>query len=185
MLTQMASLLVDIVAGFFVYTLLARFHFQWLRVPFRNPLGEFIVAVTNWMVAPARRVIPSLTGLDLASLLLAFALQGACLWALALIAGIEPQPGRLSALAGVTLLRYSLHILVFAIIVQAVLSWVNPYNEMAGIFNAVTRPFLAPIRRFLPVMGGLDLSPLVLLVVLQLLFIPLDHLQASVRGIQF
>jgi len=185
MLAQMASLLVDVVAGFFVYLLLARFHFQWLRVPFRNPLGEFIVIVTNWMVVPARRVIPSLAGLDLASLLLAFAFQAVCLWALVLIAGAEPQPGRLSALAGVYLLRYSLHILVFAIIVQAVLSWVNPHHPMAGIFNAVTRPFLAPIRRFLPVMGGLDLSPLVLVVILQLLFIPLDHLQASVREIPF
>lgn len=181
----MASLLVDVVAGFFVYTLLARFHFQWLRVPFRNPLGAFIVAVTGWMVVPARRVIPSLAGFDLASLVLAFAFQSAAIWALATIAGVEPEPGRLAALAGVYLLRYSLHILVFAIIVQAVLSWVNPYNEMAGIFNAVTRPFLAPIRRFVPVMGGLDLSPLVLLVILQLLFIPLDHLQAAVREIPF
>ncbi len=185
MLSQMASLLVDVVAGFFVYTLLARFHFQWLRVPFRNPIGEFIIAITNWMVVPARRVIPSLPGFDLASLLLAFAIQGAAIWALAAIAGVAPEPGRLSALAAVTLLRYSLHILVFAIIVQAVLSWVNPHNEMAGIFNAVTRPFLAPIRRFLPVTGGLDLSPVVLLVILQLLFIPLDHLQAAVREIPF
>jgi len=185
MLAQMASLLVDVVAGFFVYTLLARFHFQWLRVPFRNPIGEFIVAVTNWMVAPARRLIPSLAGFDLASLLLAFAIQGAAIWALAALSGVQPEPGRLAALSGVYLLRYSLHILVFAIIVQAVLSWVNPYNEMAGIFNAVTRPFLAPIRRFVPPMGGLDLSPLVLLVILQLLFIPLDHLQAAVREIPF
>ncbi|MBM3367866.1 MAG: YggT family protein [Betaproteobacteria bacterium] len=185
MLAQMASLLVDVVAGFFVYTLLARFHSQWLRVPFRNPIGEFIVAVTNWMVAPARRLIPSLAGFDLASLLLAFAIQGAAIWALAALSGVQPEPGRLAALSGVYLLRYSLHILVFAIIVQAVLSWVNPFNEMAGIFNAVTRPFLAPIRRFVPPMGGLDLSPLVLLVILQLLFIPLDHLQAAVREIPF
>jgi YggT family protein len=185
MLGQMASLLVDVVAGFFVYLLLARFHFQWLRVPFRNPAGEFIVVATNWVVAPARRVIPALAGLDLASLLLAFAIQAAALWALALIVAAQPEPGRLAALAAVYLLRYSLHILVFAIIVQAVLSWTNPYNPLAGVFNALTRPFLAPIRRFLPPLGGIDLSPLVLLVVLQLLFIPLDHLQAAVREIPF
>jgi YggT family protein len=185
MLAEMASLLVNAVAGFFVYLLLARFHFQWLRVPFRNPAGAFIVVVTNWMVAPARRVIPSLAGFDLASLLLAFLFQAASLWALALIAGVEPLPGQLAALTAVLLLRYSLHILVFAIIVQAVLSWTNPHNEMSVVFNALTRPFLAPIRRFMPPMGGLDLSPLVLIVVLQLLFIPLDHLQAMVRGIAF
>jgi YggT family protein len=185
MLAQMASLLVDVVASFFVYALLARFHFQWLRVPFRNPAGEFIIVVSNWMVVPARRVIPALAGLDLASLLLAFAVEGAALWALTLIAGGQPEPGRLAALSALFLLRYSLHILVFAIIVQAVLSWTNPHSPFMHVFNALTRPFLAPIRRFVPALGGIDLSPLVLLVLLQLLFIPLDHLQAAVREIPF
>lgn len=185
MLAQMAALLVDVVAGFFVYVLLARFHFQWLRVPFRNPAGEFIVVVSNWMVVPARRVIPALAGLDLASLLLAFVVQGAALWALAFIAGTQPEPGRLAALTALFLLRFSLHILVFAIIVQAVLSWTNPDNPFMHVFNALTRPFLAPIRRILPAVGGIDLSPLVLLVLLQLIFIPLDHLQAAAREIPF
>lgn len=185
MLAQMASLLVDVVASFFIYALLARFHFQWLRVPFRNPLGEFIVVVSNWMVVPARRVIPALAGLDLASLLLAFLVEGAALWALALIVGAQPEPGRLAALSALYLVRYSLHILVFAIIVQAVLSWTNPHSPFMNVFNALTRPFLGPIRRFVPIVGGIDLSPLVLLVLLQLLFIPLDHLQAAVREIPF
>src|SRR3990170_8874315 len=89
MLGQIASFLADVVAGFFVYLLLARFLFQWLRVPFRNVLGEFVIAVTNWMVLPARRVIPSLAGLDLASLLLAWLLQALLLYALLLIAGLD------------------------------------------------------------------------------------------------
>ena len=185
MLAQMATLLVDVVAGFFVYALLARFHFQWLRVPFRNPAGEFIVVVSNWMVVPARRVVPALAGLDLASLLLAFLFQGAALWVLALIVGAQPEPGRLAALTMVLLVRYSLHILVFAVVVQAVLSWTNPHSPFMHVFNALTRPFLAPIRRFVPIMGGIDLSPLVLLVLLQLLFILLDHLQVGVREIPF
>ena len=75
MLTQIGVFLVDTVAGFFVFVLLARFHFQWLRVPFRNPVGEFVLATTSWMVAPARRVVPGLAGLDLATLLLAFIVQ--------------------------------------------------------------------------------------------------------------
>jgi len=185
MLGQMASLLVDVVASFFVYALLARFHFQWLRVPFRNPAGEFIVVVSNWMVVPARRVIPPLAGLDLASLLLAFLFQGAALWTLSLIADLQPEPGRLAVLDALFLMRYSLHILVFAVVVQAVLSWTNPGNPFMNVFNALTRPFLAPIRRLLPAVGGIDLSPLVLLVLLQLLFIALDHLQAAVREIPF
>ena len=75
MLQQIASFLVDVVVGFFVYLLLARFLFQWLRVPFRNVLGEFIIAGTNWMVLPARRVIPGLFGLDMASLVCAWLIQ--------------------------------------------------------------------------------------------------------------
>ena len=68
MLTQIGVFLVDVVASFFVFMLLARFHFQWLRVSFRNPVGEFVLATTNWIVMPARRLVPGLAGLDLATL---------------------------------------------------------------------------------------------------------------------
>src|SRR5215510_10377491 len=97
--------------------LLARFHFQWLRVPFRNPLGEFVLATTSWMVMPARRVIPSLAGLDMATLLLAWLLEGLALWVKALIVGVDPAALTLVAVAALALLRYSLYILMFAVIV--------------------------------------------------------------------
>lgn len=182
MLTKIGLYLVDVVAAFFVYLLLARFHFQWLRVPFRNPLGEFVIAVTNWMVAPARRVIAGVAGLDLASLLLAFLLQASGQWAMLAILGLVPDPANLAMVSVLELLRYSLHILVFSLILQAVLSWTNPYNPLMPVFNALTRPFLAPIRRFLPPMGGIDLSPLVLLVLLQVLFFPLEELRKMAGG---
>jgi YggT family protein len=178
MLSQIATLLVDLVAAFFVYALLARFHMQWLRVPFRNPIGQFVLAVTSWMVAPARRIIPSLAGLDLASLLLAWAIQCAGLWAITAIAGRDLALAALAAYGALELVRLSLHILVFAVVVQAILSWVQPYSPVQPAFDAMTRPFLAPIRRFLPALGGIDLAPLVLLVVLQILFIPLAELRA-------
>src|SRR2546421_12340151 len=95
MFVQIATLLIDTVVAFLVFLLLARFHFQWLRVPFRNPMGEFVLAVTNWAVMPARRAIPGLAGLDLATLILAWAFQALGLWAQAAIVGAEP-----SALAG-------------------------------------------------------------------------------------
>ena len=186
MLQQVASFLVDVVAGFFVYLLLARFLFQWLRVPFRNVLGEFIIAGTNWIVVPARRVIPSLAGLDLASLLLAWLLQGLLLCALYLIAGIDFSSapgigaGVLAALALIDVVRFIIYIFVFGLIVQAVLSWVNPNSPVAPLFDALTRPFLRPIRRFVPPLGNVDLSPLVLIVALQVLLIPLAHLRTLV-----
>jgi len=189
MLGQIASFLVDVVVGFFVYLLLARFLFQWLRVPFRNVLGEFIIAGTNWMVVPARRAIPSLAGLDLASLLLAWLLQALLLYVLYLIAGVDfsSTPGigvaALAVLALLDLVRFTLYIMVFALIVQAVLSWVNPHSPVGPLFDAMTRPFLRPIRRFVPPLGNVDLSPLVLIVVLQVLLIPLTHLRGLAGGL--
>ena len=188
MLIQIALLLVDVVAGFFVFVLLARFHFQWLRVPFRNGLGEFILATTNWIVRRARRVIPALAGLDLATLLPAWLIQVLALWALESLRGgeLEAEIGTLiavlAALALVDLLRYSLYILVFAVIVQAVLSWVNPHSPVAPVFDAITRRFLRPLRRFIPPVANIDLTPLILIVLLQVLLIPVWHLRALVES---
>jgi YggT family protein len=179
MFAQIGVFLVDAVASFFVFVLLARFHFQWLRVPFRNPVGEFVLATTSFMVLPVRRVVPGLAGLDLATLLLAWAVQALGLWLQAQIAGSEPPLVNLALVALVDLLRYSLYILVFAVIVQAVLSWVNPYTPVAPAFDTITRPFLRPLRRFIPPLGGVDLTPLILLVILQVLLFPVGALRAA------
>lgn len=169
MLAKIAVYLVETVFAFFVLMLLARFHFQWLRVSFRNPLGEFVLATTSWMVMPARRVIPGLAGLDMASLLLAWALQALNLSIKAAILGAEPAALTVALLSLLDLARYSVYILMFAIIVQVVFSWINPNAPMAWIFNAITGPFLRPLRRFVPPIGNVDLSPLILLVILQVI----------------
>lgn len=178
MFAQIGQLLVDVVAGFFVLLLLARFHFQWLRVPFRNPVGEFVVAATNWIVRPARRLIPPVAGLDLASLIVAWLIQALALYLLLSMAGRSASAMVLLD-SLFDLVRYSLYILVFAVIVQAVLSWTNPYSAVQPLFDAMTRPFLRPIRRFVPPLGNVDLSPLVLLVVLQIALIALPYLRGA------
>ena len=176
MLAQIGSFLVDSIVAFFVVLLLARFHFQWLRVGFRNPLGEFILATTRWIALPARRVSPGVAGLDLATLLAAWLLRGLGLWALTAIAGAQPSALALAAVSLVDLLRFSVYILIFAVFVLAVLSWVNPHAPVAPVFNAITRPFLRPVQRILPPVGGVDLSPLVLLLGLWVLLFLFDAL---------
>jgi YggT family protein len=176
MAAQIGVYLVDTVFAFFVMLLLARFHFQWLRVPFRNPVGEFVLATTGWLVMPARRVIPGLAGLDLATLLLAWLVQGLGVWVKAWIIGVEPSILAIAGIAALDLVRYSLYLLVFAILVQVLFSWINPYAPMAPVFNAVTAPFLRPLRRFIPPLGGIDLTPLVLLVIIQIILIVLANL---------
>ena len=188
MINQILEFLIDTVSGFFVFLLLARFHFQWLRVSFRNPAGEFVIALTNWMVMPARRVIPGLAGYDLPTFLLAWAWQIATLALIQMLRGLDLSgaPGiAFAVLAGLALfdlVRFSLYILIFALIMQAILSWTNPHSPMGGIFDAIVRPFLRPIRRFVPPISNIDLSPLLLIVVLQVLLIPLAYGRAMFAG---
>jgi YggT family protein len=175
----MAAFLVETAVTFLVYLLLARFHFQWLRVPFRNPLGQFVVALTNWAVLPARRVIPGLAGLDLATLLLAWLFQAAGLWALFAIAGRDPSLAALAAVAAVDLVRYSLYILVFAVILHVAITWFNPDAPAEPLLAMMTRPFLRPLRRYVPPVANVDLTPMVLIIILYVLLIPLGYLRAA------
>ena len=179
MFGQIASFLINTVVTFFVILLLARFHLQWLRVPFRNPVGEFLIATTNWMVMPVRRVIRPVAGLDTATFLLAWVLQLVGLWLLAAIAGAHLTVIGAIALALVDLLRFSLYVLVFAVVMQVVFSWVNPSAPLAPVFDAIARPFLRPIRRFVPPIGRVDLTPAILFIFLQLL---LEFVVPSLRA---
>jgi YggT family protein len=183
MFGQIATFLIDTIVSFLVFLLLARFHFQWLRVPFRNPMGEFLLATTNWIVIPVRRILPGLAGLDLPTLLLAWLLQALGLWAQAAIAGADPSGVAIAAIAAVDLVRYSVYILVFAVFVQVAISWINPDAPLGPLFDMVTRPFLRPLRRIVPPVGRVDLTPMVLLIILYVLLIPLNHLRFAVAGL--
>ena len=189
MLAEMLAIVVRYVGIFFVYMFLLRFYFQWLRVPFRNQFGEFVLGTTSWMVVPARRVIPSLFGLDLASWTCAWLLQAAILALLATLSGrdLSSAPGIAAAIlfaqSFVDLIIYSVQILIFVLIFMAVLSWVNPHNPVQYVLDGMTRPLLRPIRRVVPPIANVDLSPAVLLLVLILVLVPLAALRESVAGL--
>lgn len=173
MLAQIVLFILDTVCGFLTLALLVRFALQWARASFRNPLGQFIVAVTDWMVRPARRVVPGLFGLDLASLLLAWLwqviYQGITLGLSGVLLVVSPAPALVVVLlAALEVVKVGLYLVMGAVIVSAVFSWVNPYAPLAEVFNTLTRPLLRPFRRFIPPVGGVDLSPLALLLVLQI-----------------
>src|SRR5918999_1373157 len=183
MLADITTLLINTVVVLFVFLLLLRFHFQWLRVPFRNQVGEFVLAATSWMVIPARRVMPGLAGLDLATLLLAWIIQALGVWVEGEIRGIEFGLVGLVLAALVDLVRYSLYILVAAVIIEVVFSWINPGTPVAPVISALTRPFLRPLRRFVPPIGAFDLTPLVLVVLAQIVLIVLWHLRPGVASL--
>jgi YggT family protein len=178
MADQVIRYLLDVFFGLFTYALLLRFAMQLLRAPFRNPLGQAVVALTDWIVKPLRRVLPGWKGIDWASLVGTFVFQFLWLLAYALLFGGFTAPGStlLFLFVGtfVALLKAMLWLLIVVVLVQAVLSWVAPDGPLSGLLNALTFPFLRPIRRVLPPIGGtLDLSPLVIIVVAQLLLITL------------
>ncbi len=186
MLSQILNFLLDTIFGFFVFVLLARFYLQLMRAPFHNPLGQFVTALTNWLVLPARRFIPGIFGVDLASLLLAWLIEALLLLLLYLLrgggfaGGSGMAIGVFLTLSLLELARYSLYLLIGVILIQAVISWINPYAPLAPLFNTLTAPFLRPFRRLIPPIGNVDLSPLFALIVAQLLLIPLDYLARSV-----
>ena len=185
MLVQIILFILDTVCGLLTLALLVRFALQWARASFRNPLGQFIVAVTDWMVRPARRVVPGLFGLDLASLLLAWLwqviYQGLALGLSGVLFAVTPAPVIVVVLlAALEVVKIGLYLLMGAVLVSAVFSWVNPYAPLAEVFNTLTRPLLRPFRRFIPPVGGVDLSPLALLLVLQIALFVLAGMRNSI-----
>jgi YggT family protein len=177
MLDQAAKLVIDVAFGLVVYALIARFLMQLLRAPFRNPIGQAVIALTDWIVKPLRRILPGFRGIDWASLIAAFVFQLAWLFALYAVfgRGFSMDGSGIAYVLGMTaieLVRAMLWLLIIVVIVQAVLSWVAPDGPLAGLLNAMTFPFLRPLRRVIPPIGGaLDLTPLILIVILQLVLI--------------
>jgi YggT family protein len=186
MLTQPLLFLIGVVFGLLVYPLLLRFFMQWLRAPFRNQLGMAVQALTDWLVKPLRRVIPGWRGIDWSTLIAAWLLQW--LWLVVDIAVVRDAATALSWLGPlavqsiVALLKASLYLLMIVLILQAVLSWVAPDGPLSGVLNALTFRFLHPVRRVIPPVGGaLDLSPLIVIVVVQLLLmLPIPWLEQAV-----
>lgn len=173
MALQALIFLADAIVGFFSGLFLLRFYMQAFRVSFGGPLGHFVVSLTNWAVKPLRRVLPGALGYDWASLVSALALQ---FLLMALIFGLnsstwlaDGQTIAIWLLWGTlrAVLRLSVYILIGALVLQAVMSWVNPYSPLAAPADQLTRPFLAPIRRLLPPLSGIDLSPLVAILLAQ------------------
>ena len=188
MADQAIRYLLDVVFGLFTYALLLRFVMQWLRAPFRNPLGQAVIALTDWIVKPLRRVLKGWKGIDWASLAATYLFQFLWLLAYALVFGSFSFAGAgipfLLAATVVALVKAALWLLIIVVLAQAILSWVAPDGPVSGVLNALTFPFLRPIRKVLPPIGGvLDLSPLIVIVVAQLLQMTLvPFLESTLTG---
>ena len=193
MLVQALKFLLDTAFGLLTYAFLLRFAMQWLRAPFRNPVGQALTALTDWAVKPMRRLLPGFRGVDWSTLLLAWLAQYLWLIALTMLLGGgvfgSTEGGTVFAMlllyAAIELLKAALWLLIVVVFAQAILSWVAPDGPVAGLLNALTYRFLRPVRRVVPPLGGtLDLSPLIVIVLAQLaLMLPVQWLESLVAGI--
>lgn len=161
---------------------LLRLYMQYRRVSFGNPLGRLVFTLTDWLVPPIRRWVPAAGGLDLASLLAAYALKLAQFTLLWMLAGRLAGVGMVPVLAVFGLGQLALTVASGLIIVQAILSWVQDRGPLSAVLQRLTEPLLGPIQRRLPRPGGLDLSPLLALLVLQAGAWAIAALQHAVLG---
>jgi len=180
MLFQIASFLLDVVGGLLTGACLLRLYMQWQRVPFANPVGGLVFALTDWLIMPLRRVIPPVGRWDVSSLVAAALLQLVQYSLLTLLLGAASAWAWLPWLALFGLARVAVSGLIGLLIVYAVMSWVQARSPLSDVIARLCEPVLRPFRRIIPLVGGIDLSPLAALVLLQVAMIVLGHLQASV-----
>jgi YggT family protein len=190
MLTEVLSFLIQTLGNLMAFAFLLRFVMQVLRVPFSNPFAQFVVAITDFAVRPLRRVIRGWGGLDWASLLLAWLMVFVVTVSLRWLSGFPFNlvgAGVWAALAGlavVELTKLAVYLLIGLVLIRAILSWVNPYSPLSPVIYPLTEPFLKPLRQILPQVGGVDLSPLVLILLAQLvIMVPLALLEGALRSL--
>jgi YggT family protein len=183
MFYQIPSFLLDVIVGLLGGACLLRLYMQFHRVPFGNPLGRFVFAVSDWIVLPLRRVIPPLRRWDLASAVAAWLLVLAKFLLLWLLVGGAIRWSVLPLVSLIGLLQLTVSGLTALLIVYAVLSWVpNASSMLLDLIARLAEPLVRPLRRFIPPIGGVDLSPLVAIVLLQVCAIVLGNMMGAVFG---
>nr|WP_314567898.1 YggT family protein [uncultured Pseudomonas sp.] len=171
-LNTAAIYVVQTLGSLYLLIMLLRFVLQLVRADFYNPLSQFIVRATQPLLKPVRRIIPSLFGLDMSSLLLAIVIQMIIMALTLLLAyGTTGNPLQLLVWAIIGVTALFLKIFFFAMIISVILSWIAPqsHNPGAELVNQICEPALAPFRRIVPNLGGLDISPILAFMVLKLL----------------
>lgn len=188
-LTSPLLLIVNTLIDLYVLLVMLRFVLQMLRADFYNPISQFVVRVTTPPLKPLRKVIPGIGGQDMAALVLCllilllkyFIIRTMGAPVIDIVNVMAPigsaSIGGLIIIAIADSLAIFINIFLFAVIIQVILSWVNPgaYNPVIGVINNISRPVLRPVQRFIPPLGGLDLSPLFAtlgLIVVKMLAIP-------------
>ena len=180
---EISIYLVQTALTLYMLAMVLRFLLQLVRADFYNPISQFLVKITNPVVIPLRKIIPGLGGLDLASLLLAVLLQMLSIVVLMALYGLGlPNPVLLLLWSALGLLGLLVNIYFFALLAMIILSWLAPGSGNPAVFllYQITEPVMAPFRKLLPPMGGMDFSPILVFILINVLQIALRHMAAGV-----
>ena len=178
-MTQALYFIVKTLAQLYLLLLLLRFWLPWLRADFRNPIAQGILKFTSPLIVPLRRFLPSIGRLDTATILVAFAVQFITVIALLAIVRRPIDTLTVAFISVIELAILSLNLFFFATLIRIILSWVAPgnYNPVTALLTTLSEPVLRPFRRLIPPIGGLDISPIFALVLLQAVVILLQQLK--------
>ncbi|HEX7079954.1 MAG TPA: YggT family protein [Gammaproteobacteria bacterium] len=167
--------IVKTITDLYLLTYLLRFIMQWTRADFYNPFGQLIVKVTNPLVVPARRLLPSIRGVDVPTLVVLLLLEALAILLLLALVGAAVPAGTFVAYVVLRLIDLALWFYTIAIFVYVILSWIGQgrYSPLGEILADLVEPVLRPARRILPPIAGLDLSPVLVLILLQAIVIAL------------
>lgn len=175
MLSTAINFLLNTIFNLLTLLFLLRFFLQLFKAPFNNPLTYMVVSLTDFAVKPARRIIPSWGEVDLSTLMLALLtqllLQLSLLWLRDLPVSLVGNTiwASIIGMSVLGIFRTILDVFFYAILLQVILSWVNPHSPISSVLDSLTKPILAPIQRLLPTTGGMDFSPVVALILIQML----------------
>ncbi|MBS7349102.1 MAG: YggT family protein [Comamonas sp.] len=174
---EIVRFLLEVVCGIVAGASLLRWYMQWQRINFQNPVGQLVFALTDWLVLPLRRVLRPGGRTDSSSLLAALLVELVHYLVLWLMTGASSSVLLVLGLAFFGLLRLVITGCIGILLVYAILSWVQPHAPIASILARLSEPVLRPLRRVIPLVGGIDLSPLVALIGLQVLQMVLGQVQ--------
>lgn len=171
--TNAIEFLIHTIFGMYLVAVMLRVLLQLTRADFYNPVSQFLVKVTNPPLIPLRRIIPGFMGIDFAAIVLMVALKAIEIFLIVLIKGVSIKISGLVVLSIAELLRLLINVYFFTILIQVVISWVNPgtYNPAVSLLYSINEPLLSRARRLIPPISGFDLSPIVVIILLQLLSI--------------
>ena len=161
--------IIQAIGSLYLFALLLRFWLPLLQADFRNPIAQAILKITSPPIIPLRRLLPAIGRIDTATVLVAFAYQYLLLWIIFLLQKQAPDIAALAMLSAIQLVIMSLQLFTFAIFISIIMSWLAPgnYNPAIALVNSLSEPLLRPFRGLIPSLGGIDITPMIVIILLQ------------------